>query len=164
MEHFDLDRIDRALLAALQKDARRTNKELAAEVGLAPSSCHARLARLVESGAITGFHARISPQALGIGLQMLVSVRLAQHGRDTVAAFHDHIAAQPEVIDIFHLAGADDVQLHVVVRDADHLRAFVMNTLSDRPEVAHMESHLVYDHVRAEGLPDLTEGAKEKLL
>ena len=49
-----LDRIDFAILAALQNDGRMSNKELAAAVGLAPSSCHQRVRNLEEAGAIRG--------------------------------------------------------------------------------------------------------------
>lgn len=76
-----LDRIDRAILAHLQKNARLSNKELAAKVGLAPSSCLARVQRLTKQGVIKGFHAFVDPQALGIGLQALVAVKLKQHSR-----------------------------------------------------------------------------------
>jgi DNA-binding Lrp family transcriptional regulator len=76
-----LDRIDFALLAALQKDARLSNKELAARVALAPSSCLERVRRLREEGVLTGFRAQVDPRALGIAMQALVFVRLARHAR-----------------------------------------------------------------------------------
>jgi DNA-binding Lrp family transcriptional regulator len=52
-----LDRIDRTLLTAVQNNARASNKELAAIAGLAPSSCLARMKRLVADGVIRGWHA-----------------------------------------------------------------------------------------------------------
>ena len=73
-----MDRIDDAILASLQKDGRISNKELAAAVGLAPSSCLERMRRLQERGVITGFRADVDPKAVGIGLQAFVFVRLAK--------------------------------------------------------------------------------------
>ena len=81
-----LDRIDRAILAALQQNARLANKELSARVGLAESSCHERVKRLVQSGVLRGFHAEVDPRALGVGLQALVAVRLARHTSAAVVA------------------------------------------------------------------------------
>jgi DNA-binding Lrp family transcriptional regulator len=60
----------------------------------------------------------------------------------------------PEVIAVYHLAGRDDFLVHVVVRDSDHLREFALSRLTTRPEVAHLETHLVFEHTRKEVLPD----------
>ena len=67
-----MDRIDNAILVAMQNDGRISNKELAAAVGLAPSSCLERVRRLQESGVITGFRADVNPAAVGIRLQAFV--------------------------------------------------------------------------------------------
>ena len=74
-----MDRIDDAILGALQNDGRMSNKELAAQVGLAPSSCLDRVRRLHERGVIRGYHAEVDPGAMKIGLQAFVFVRLTQH-------------------------------------------------------------------------------------
>ena len=66
-----LDRIDFDILAALQNDGRLSNKELAAKVGLAPSSCLERVRALRESGVLRGFRAEVDPEALGIHLQAI---------------------------------------------------------------------------------------------
>ena len=103
-----MDRIDDAILAALQNDGRMSNKELAAAVGLAPSSCLERVRRLHSRGVITGFHAELEPAALAIGLQAFVFVRLARHVRDDVETFRDYVAALPEVVGVYHVAGVED--------------------------------------------------------
>ena len=113
-----LDRIDFALLAALQNDGRLSNKELAARVGLAPSSCLERVRRLRETGALRGVHAELDPAAVGIGLQALIAVRLRQHSRDLVERFRAHVLSLHEVISLFHVAGANDFLVHVAVREA----------------------------------------------
>ena len=73
MSDEHLDRIDFEILAQLQNDARLSNKELAARVHLAPSSCLERVRRLRRLGAITGFHATVDPEVLGIALQAMRS-------------------------------------------------------------------------------------------
>ena len=73
-----LDRIDLALLDALQNDARLSNKQLANEVGLAPSSTLGRVRRLQE-GVLRGAHAEVDPEALGVALQAMIVIRIARH-------------------------------------------------------------------------------------
>lgn len=157
-EKTELDRIDRHILALLQKDARMSNRELAATVGLAASSCHGRVQRLLESGVLRGFHAEVDPHALGIHLQSVVAVQLTGNPKERIASFLTHARALEEVVEIFHVAGKNDLLLHVAVRDVDHLRRLVMEELSARPEVAQIESVIVYAHERGPGFPDLVDG------
>jgi DNA-binding Lrp family transcriptional regulator len=73
---------------------------------------------------------------------------MAAGSRQSLAPFARSIADRPEVLDVYFLAGADDFLLHVAVRDTAELRAFVVDQLSDRPEVASTETSLVFDHLR----------------
>lgn len=143
-----LDRIDHAILAALRNNARLTNKELAARVGLAPSSCLERVRRLHADGILLGYHAEIRPDALGISLQAMIAVRLMRHSRSTVESFREHLRSMSEVMDIYHLAGANDFLLRVGVRDSDHLRELILSAFTSRPEVAHVETALIFEHVK----------------
>ena len=149
-----MDRIDNAILATLQNDGRISNKELAAAVGLAPSSCLERVRRLQDRGVITGFHAEVAPAAVGIGLQAFVSVRLAQHTRDVVDAFRDHIVSLPEVVSVYHLAGQEDFMVHVAVRDAEHLKNLTLDGFTTRTEVVRLNTALVYEHVSESAWPN----------
>ncbi|MBB5015752.1 AsnC family transcriptional regulator [Rehaibacterium terrae] len=150
---MDLDRIDFALLRLLRKNARMPNKALAERVGIAPSTALERVRRLREARAIEGYHAEIAPAAVGIGLQALVAVRLARHSRELVDGFHDHLLRLPEVLAFYHLAGADDFLVHVGVRDAEHLRDFALTAFTERPEVAHIETRLIFEFRRNPELP-----------
>ncbi|MBI5836597.1 MAG: Lrp/AsnC family transcriptional regulator [Candidatus Eisenbacteria bacterium] len=143
-----LDRMDLEILAELQNNARLSNKELASRVGLAPSSCLERVRRLLTEGTIRGFHAEVEPAALGIGLQALIAVRLRRHSLAMVRAFRGHAAGLPEMLAVYHLAGAQDFLLHVAVRDVEHLRALAVNELTSRPEVDHVETSLIFEHSR----------------
>ena len=141
-----MDRIDNAILVAMQNDGRISNKELAAAVGLAPSSCLERVRRLQESGVITGFRAEVDPAAMGIRLQAFVLVRLEQHSRDLVESFRDHVVSLPEVVGVYHVAGQEDFVVHVAVRDAEHLRNLTLDAFTTRPEVSRLNTALVYEH------------------
>ncbi len=149
-----LDRIDREILAALQEDGRLSNKELAARVGLAPSTSSERVKRLTTDGVLAGFHARVEPRSLGIGLQAMIMVRLHQHSRELLDGFHDHLLRLREVIGLYHVAGAHDYLVHVAVRDSDHLRDLALGAFTTRSEVAHIETNLIFEHTHAPTLPD----------
>ncbi|MBI4934124.1 MAG: Lrp/AsnC family transcriptional regulator [Actinobacteria bacterium] len=140
-----LDRIDFEIIALLQNDGRLANKQLARQIGLAPSSCLTRVRRLIDSGVIRGFHADIDPSALGIGLEALLAVQLERHHREDVDSFIAYAMTLPEVASVMHIAGPTDVLVHVAVRDGAHLRDLAMDAFTTRPEVARFETSLLYD-------------------
>jgi DNA-binding Lrp family transcriptional regulator len=154
MAFMNMDRIDCDILTLLQKDARLSNKELAAAVGLAPSSCLARVQRLRSEGIIRGAHAEVDPQALGVGLQALIAVQLRQHSRAQVKAFWKHALGLPEVLSVFHVAGTHDFQVHVAVRDAHHLRDLALDAFTTRPEVAHIQTSLIFEWAKGQVMPN----------
>lgn len=148
-----LDRIDAEILKALQENARIPNKDLAVRVGLAPSSCLARVRRLQEEGAFLGFHAEVVPALLGIRVEAMVSVRLSRHTREEVESFQNHALAQTEVVALYHLTGEPDFLLHVAARDLAHLRELTLSAFSSRPGVAQIQTSVLFEHVRKPLLP-----------
>ena len=152
-----LDRTDYALLRLLRKNARLPNKDLAEKVGIAPSTALERVRRMREDGVLLGYHAEIAPQAMGVGLQAMVSVRLAKHSRALLDGFHRHVLSLPEVLAFYHVAGADDFLVHVGVRDSEHLRNFTLAAFTEREEVAHIETRLIFEFRRNVELPARTD-------
>ncbi|MFC8192784.1 Lrp/AsnC family transcriptional regulator [Cellulomonas sp. NPDC057328] len=144
-----LDDVDRLLLRELERDGRLSNKDLAARAGLAPSTVHGRVAALRRAGVLRGFHADVDPGAVGRGLQAIIAVRLQAAARARLGAFAHTLAGRPEVRDVYLLGGAEDVLVHVAVQDSPALRAFVVEHLSTRPEVAHTQTSLVFEHLHA---------------
>lgn len=157
MTYRTLDRTDRQLIDLLRKNARLSNKELAAAVGVAPSTSLERVRRLEEEGVLTGYHAEVDPKRIGIGLEAMVAVKLHQHARQMVEAFQEHAAGRPEVVQVFHMAGANDFLVHVAVRDADHLRELALSAFTERPEVARIETSLLFARRSGAG-PEVWKG------
>ena len=93
-----LDDVDRAILEALGEDARIPNQRLAERVGVAPSTCLARVRALRERGVVQGFHAEVDLAALGRPLQAMIAVRLAVHAREQIEAFTRAVRALPGVL------------------------------------------------------------------
>ena len=152
-----LDRIDFEILGQLQNDARLSNKELAARVHLAPSSCLERVRRLRRIGALEGFHARVSPKVMGISLEAMVGVRLSDHDNAIVDAFIEEVSAHPAVVSLYYLAGVTDFRVHVAVPTTEALRTFVGEVISARPSVVQVETSLIFDYRHSAVLPRYVE-------
>lgn len=144
-----VDPVDRELLKLLQTDARMPNSELAQRVGIAASTCHGRVRRLIDSGVIRGFFADVDPAAVGRSLRAMVAVSLQSDARGQIRRFAGEIARRDEVIDVFFLAGTDDYLLHVATTDTESLRRFV-EMLNSQPEVAGTTTSLVFEHRRGD--------------
>jgi DNA-binding Lrp family transcriptional regulator len=149
----DLDRLDVAILAALRRNARMSNKRLAETVGLAPSTCLERVRRLLDLDVVTGFHADVDLTALGMRMQAMIAVRMSEHSRELVDSFRSYVLTLPEVLGLYHVAGADDFLVHVAVRDAQHLRDLALDAFTTRPEVDRIETRLIFEHMATWRLP-----------
>ncbi|WP_416306297.1 Lrp/AsnC family transcriptional regulator [Neptunicella sp. SCSIO 80796] len=148
-----LDNTDIEILSWLFRDARISNKDLAQHIGMSPSSCLERVKRLQTDGIIEGSSLMLNFSALGGHLQAMVSVRLSNHNRQTVDQFQQDVLQQPEVIGLFHMGGEDDFLVHITVSDTTHLRDFVLDAITARAEVNHVETALVYDYQVSRRLP-----------
>jgi len=142
---LNIDRTDFEIIRELRKNARISNKDLAERVGLAASSCLVRLRQLNQVGLIRGYHAEVDLAKLGIQLQALTSVRLNRHARPQVESFLAHILKRKEVIRVYHLSGRDDFLVQICVADPQHLREFVLEAFTEREEVDHVETSLIYE-------------------
>jgi DNA-binding Lrp family transcriptional regulator len=149
-----LDSVDRALLRELQNDARQTNKALAEKVGVAPSTCLERVRELRARGVIRGFRAEVDPAAVGRPMEAILSVqqRVSAHGH--IESLLEHTASLPETVRVMALTGTTDFIVHVAVRDMRHLRDLVW-ALTERPEVARLQSSLVFARTEGPGLMPL---------
>ncbi|PFG43207.1 DNA-binding Lrp family transcriptional regulator [Isoptericola jiangsuensis] len=143
-----LDDVDHRILAALADDARLANNALAARVGVAPSTCLARVRRLRDEGVIRGFHVDVDPARAGRPLQAIVAVRMHGAARAHLQQFARELVALPGVLDVFLLGGAHDFFVHVAAPDTDGLNEFVITNLSANPGVALTETNLVFQHAR----------------
>jgi len=144
----DLDDVDHRILGLLHADARITNNALADAVGIAPSTCHGRVRRLVDLGVIRGFYTDIDPVPVGLPLQAMISVNLQSNARGKIRSFIQQIRSKRHVRDVYFLAGADDFILHVAARDTEDLRAFVVENLNADADVAGTQTSLIFEHLR----------------
>ena len=150
----ELDSVDRALLMELQKDARQTNKALAAKVGVAPSTCLERVRELQARGVVTGFRAEIDPAAIGRPMEAILSIQQRGEQRDATEKLLADLAGQPETVRVMALTGTTDFIVHVAVRDMSEMRDLVWG-LIERREVGRVQTSLVFERVEGPGLEPL---------
>jgi Lrp/AsnC family leucine-responsive transcriptional regulator len=143
-----LDPIDRRILAALQANGRMSNLELAELVGLSPTPCGRRVKRLEELGIIEGYAALISPAGLGLGISVVVSVRLAKQTPDAAGQFQDAIQGRAEITECLLVTGNVDYLLRVWVKDIAALRAFITATLQSIPCVAETSTMVILEAMK----------------
>jgi len=143
-----MDRIDIAIIRALQADGRLTNLELSERVGLSPSPCLRRVKALEESGVIKGYCAMVDAKRYGLGVTVFVRVSLAQHSRATAAAFEAAIHDIPEIMECHLLAGNADYLLRVMVADLEAYEHFMRDQLHAVPGIASIDSSFAYSEVK----------------
>jgi len=122
-----MDPIDYQILALLQRDARTTQVQIAAAVGLSQPSVADRIRKLEESRVIEGYVARVDPRSVGNDIRAFVGVRIS-HPRHH-DAFTRRIQEIPEVLECHRVAGLDSYLLKVVARNTEALDALISGTL-----------------------------------
>jgi Lrp/AsnC family leucine-responsive transcriptional regulator len=147
----DLDKVDRAILAALQSDGRMSNARLAETIGLSETPCARRLKRLETDGYIDQYRAMLSRSALGYGVVAFVYVRFAVHDRAVATRFEREVLAIPRILSCHNVSGSADYILQIVARDLDDFGTFLRDELRSLPGVTSLESSLSLREVKANG-------------
>ncbi|HTU10591.1 MAG TPA: Lrp/AsnC family transcriptional regulator [Allosphingosinicella sp.] len=143
-----LDRLDRQLLACLQRDNLQTADMLAEQVGRSPSAIARRLRRLRATGAVVADVALISEEAAGHPLQAVVNIQLERHAPHEVDVVRRRLAASPNVQLVLNLAGPFDILVLVVAPDMDAYNGLAARLL-EQPGVRRFETTFVKSRVKA---------------
>jgi DNA-binding Lrp family transcriptional regulator len=144
-----LDRYDIALLGELQRDARQSNADLAARIGLSPAPTWRRVRRLEQLGVITGYRAEIDRRKIGLGVLAFVRVDAERDNADATRALEEAIRGLPEVISCHYISGAGTFELQVLVTDLDAYSRWTMETLFRLPNVKDLHTSFSLGEVKA---------------
>jgi DNA-binding Lrp family transcriptional regulator len=151
---MDLDKTDRALLMALQKDGRASIATLAEAVRLTETRCARRLKRLEAEGYIDGYRTILSRSALELRVLAFAYVRFGVHTRELSDRFEREILAIPRIVSCHNVSGSADYLLQVVARDMDDYGVFMRDVLRALPGVTSVESMFSMREVKRDaGLP-----------
>ena len=145
---MQLDAIDRLILAALQDNARLSNVELAQRVHLSPSACLRRVKRLEDEGVIAQYVALLNPKAVGQHGTSFTIINLESMSNQLLGAFEQAVRDEPQILDCYYVAGANDYLIRFAYRDAEDLERFHTEVLMRLPGVERSNSMLVLRTVK----------------
>ncbi len=148
-----LDTLDRSILAALMEDGRLSQVQLAERVPLSPTAIARRIRALEEAGVIEGYQARISREALGLTMTVMVSISLKSQSEERLAAFEKAVAAASSIVSCHLMSGEDDYVLTILARDLADFERIHKEELSRLPGVARLKSSFAMREVKNRPLP-----------
>lgn len=143
-----MDQLDQQILTAWATDARRSLRDIAAEVGVSATTVHDRARALQRRGVVRGAYLDVDLRKLDRGVQALIAVRIRPPSRVNIEAFRDWVDSLPETVGVFVTSGRADFIVHVAVASNDELYAFVIDQLTSRTEIADVETSVIYEHLR----------------
>jgi Lrp/AsnC family leucine-responsive transcriptional regulator len=144
----DLDRIDRKILDILQREGRLSMTELAQQIGLSTSPCAERVKRMERDGVITGYHARISPKALGKNLLVFVEITLAAKSGEVFDQVRKELLHVPDVQECHLVSGRFDYLVKARLGGMEEYRCLLGDILKKLPVAAQSHSYVVMEELK----------------
>ena len=145
----DLDRYDIAILHELQRDARLSNTELAARIGISAAPTWRRVKWLEEYGFITGYRAEIDRRKIGLGVLAFVRIDADRNTAASTRELEEAIRRIPEVIACHYISGSGTFELQVMATDLDAYSKFSRDTLLHLPHVKDLHTSFSLGEVKA---------------
>jgi len=146
----ELDRLDKKILDRLQKNGRISIAELAEHVGLSASACAERVRRLERDKVITGYYARIKPEAVGKTLLVFVEIKLSAKSGDVFEKVKTELLLIPEVMECHLVSGAFDYLVKFRLRGMAEYRHLLGTILKRLPVSAESHSYVVMEELKEE--------------
>ena len=145
----DLDRYDIAILDALQRDARLSNADLAAKIGLSAAPTWRRVKWLESNRYITGYRAEIDRHRIGLGVLAFVRVDAERNNAQSTQALEDAIRALPEVVSCHYISGTGTFELQALATDLQAYSRWSMDTLFKLPNVKDIHTSFSLGEVKS---------------
>jgi Lrp/AsnC family leucine-responsive transcriptional regulator len=142
------DAVDLKLLNLLQRDGKQTTKWLAQQCGLSSTAVFERVKRLENSGIINRYVALLDNNKIGKSLRVFCQVALNQHVKTNVIQFENEVSQLPEVVSCYHIGGAYDYMLEILVRDMQEYRNFLVGKLTAINSIGSTQSSFVIAEVK----------------
>ena len=144
----ELSRSERRLLDAMQKDTTLSQIDLAELSGKSRTSVWRWIREIEEAGVIESKVALLNPKELGLNIQVLLSVTMARHSKQTRREFEDHVQTLPEVMECYSVSGGRDYVLLILSRDMEAYNDFLNTRILDHPSVHSASSSFALRRVK----------------
>lgn len=143
-----MDRTDLKILAILQEDASLPVAEVASRVNLSQTPCWRRIQKLEAQGVIERRVALVDPVSIGLGISVFVEIEAADHSPEWLARFAESVAAMPEVMDVYRMAGDVDYLLRIAVGSMAEFDDFYRRLIADVP-LKNVTSRFAMERVKS---------------
>ena len=138
-EHLP-DRVDRAIVARLQRDGRIANVDLADAISLSPSACLRRVKALEASGIIAGYRAEVSRVRAGLGLTVFIGLKAVGQSPETAAQIEQSLLAIPAVVACYLVSGTSDFLVEAAIPDLASYEQLLLAQILAIPSVTEARS------------------------
>ena len=143
----ELDRVDRAILRLLQRDASISNVALAAKVNLSAPACLRRVERLKQAGLIRGIVALLEPKRLNAGMLTIIGVVLDRSTPESFAAFEKAAQKVSGCMECHIVTGEFDCFMLVRTRDSESFNRLHAEQLLYLPGVRQVRTFMVLKEI-----------------
>ena len=147
-QDVDLDRVDRKILALVQRDATLSHAEIAERVGASSASCWRRIKAMEAAGYLIGSVRLVDPNRVGRGVTVICNVRAKDFSPAASQAFEEFVRDSPEVVECYSMSGDWDFLLRIVASDVADYNSFLMDKLLRHPTVAGASSHFALETLK----------------
>ncbi|MCE3280265.1 MAG: lrp [Bacteroidetes bacterium] len=141
--NYNLDKTDLKILKILQQNAKITNLQLSAEIGLSPAPTLERVKKLENAKLIQGYYTQLDAEALGIGISAIIQITLTRQVENAISNFKKEINNIPEIMECYQVTGSADYVLIVMMKDIRDFESLISQRLSKMEEIGQMQTMVV---------------------
>jgi len=143
-----MDNIDKKLLFLLQKDCKKTTKELSVKLNLSVTAVYERIKKLEREGIIQNYVALINRSKVNKGFVVFCHIKLIQHTREFLTKFESQVVKLSEILECHHVSGDYDYILKIAVRDMEEYREFLVTKLTTLEHIGSTHSTFMISEVK----------------
>ena len=143
-----MDTIDKKLLFLLQKDCKKTTKELSVKLNLSVTAVYERIKKMEREGIIQNYVALINRSKVNKAFVVFCHIKLIQHTREFLTKFESQVVKLSEILECHHVSGEYDYILKIAVRDMEEYREFLVTKLTTLEHIGSTHSTFMISEVK----------------
>ncbi len=144
------DKFDIAILNILQEDSTISVKNIAEKIGLSATPTYERVKRMEQDKVITKYVALVDREKVGVNLLIYCNIILKEQSKKALMSFENSVKELPEILEVISISGTYDYMLKIVAKDINAYNDFVVNVISNIPNIGQYHSNIVMNEVKRE--------------
>ncbi len=140
--------MDVAILNILQEDSTISIKDIAHKIGLSTTPTYERVKRMEQEQVITKYVALVDREKLGLNLLVYCNIVLKEQSKKALMSFESAVSEMPEILEVISISGTYDYMLKIVAKDISAYNDFVVNVISNIPNIGQYHSSIVLKEVK----------------